>query len=555
MHKVKNGLAFLFIIFSLSLIKNCKGNRTFQQPNIVFIMTDDQSSLVPTREDEKFMFSDGNGRGVQSRPFGFCGDEEVHTPLIDDLAGKGMIFSRAYVSSAVCAPSRYTTLTGRYAGRCQGRSFINLHPEGTMTRIENNTELEEDRENLPRLLQKAGYRTGFVGKSHLVDHHLLRKQDWLENGLLVYEQDADPKSSEVNQAMQHNHRFWSNRLLDFGFDYANGIYAANLRELYNDSLNVHNVEWKNRAALEFIEQAAGEPFFLYYSETVPHGPAPWISRDGAYVHGLDANPGFTGEGYVEDPFSNMPAREQILHEVIAAGKNPDHAWLSWFDHAVGSVVRKLEEKGILENTLIVICSDHGNYNYGKSTIYEGGVRIPLMMYWPAGIKAGSRYDEMVQNTDFTPTFLELAGIDLTGIADLDGVSLKPTLAGAREAVHDQLYFEIGFARGVMTKDWKYIAVRYDEEAQRQIDKGVIFTGWNGHTYTKPYYIRNTHLGYHSVLLNPNYFEADQLYDLRNDPREKNNVFLKYPDKSEEMQNILKEQLSSFPERPYAEFTQ
>lgn len=82
----------------------------------------------------------------------------------------------------------------------------------------------------------------------------------------------------------------------YRFDYANGIYAANLRELYNDSLNVHNIEWKNQAALEFIDQAGDEPFFLYYSEMVPHGPALWIRRNGEYVFGLDANPGFTGEG-------------------------------------------------------------------------------------------------------------------------------------------------------------------------------------------------------------------------------------------------------------------
>ncbi len=551
----KQGCAFLFIILSLSLVKDCQGPDTFDAPNIIFIMTDDQSSLVPTPEDEEFMFSDGNGRGVQSRPFGFCGDEEVFTPIIDDLASKGMVFTRAYVSSSVCSPSRYTTLTGRYAGRCEGKSFLSLHPEGTMTRIENNTELEEHRENLPRLLQKAGYKTGFVGKSHLVDHHLLRKQNWEENGLQNYVQDADPKSADVNAAMKHNHLFWTNRLRDFGFDYANGIYAANLRELYNDSLNVHNVEWKNKAALEFIDQAAGEPFFLYYSETVPHGPAPWISKDGKYVYALDANPGFTGEGYVSDPFSNMPARDQILQEVIAAGKNPDHAWLTWFDHAVGSVVQKLEEKGILENTLIVICSDHGNYNYGKSTIYEGGVQIPLMMYWPAGIKAAGSYDELVQNIDFTPTFLDLAGVELSEAGPLDGVSLQPALTGASDALHDHLYFEIGFARGVMTKDWKYITVRYDEKAQSQIDEGVTFTGWNGHTFKKPYYIRNSHLGYHSVLLNPNYFDADQLYDLRTDPREKNNVFEQHPDKSEEMQNKLKDMLASFPNRPYGEFSQ
>ena len=534
-------------------IAGCKENEEAPRPNIIFIMTDDQSPLVPVPRDKEFDFSDGNRKGIQSHPFGFCGDTAVHTPIIDDLASKGMIFTRAYVSSSVCSPSRYTTLTGRYAGRCEGRYFTRLHPEGSMTRVENNTELEEDRINLPRLLQQAGYRTGFVGKSHIIDHHLLRKQDWEENGFIPYDQKADPKSPEVNEAMQHNHALWSDRIRDFGFDYANGIYAANLRELFNDSLNVHNIEWKNKAAIQFIKESSESPFFLYYSEMVPHGPAPWINRDGKYIYGLDANPGFTGEGYLKDEFENMPDRARILEEVRQAGKDPDHAWLTWFDHAVGSVIQTLKEQGILENTLIVICSDHGNYNYGKSTLYEGGVKIPLMMYWPQGIKPGVVYDELVQNIDFTPTFLELAGADLTRAGHLDGISLKNTLDGDMSAIHTELFFEIGFARGVLTKDWKYISVRYDEEMQAQMDEGKIFKGWNGHTHTLPYYIRNSHLGYHAALLNPNYFQADQLYDMKNDPGELNNISEDHPAQSEIMKAKLSEFLASFPNRPYGEF--
>ena len=300
--RVPGPAAILVITALLTLSFGCRTRADEpRRPNIIYIMTDDQSAVVPIPEDSEFDFADGNRRGIQSHPFGFCGDPDVHTPVIDDLARNGMIFNRAYVSSSVCSPSRYTTLTGRYAGRCEGNSFLQLHPEGEMTRVENNTELEEERENLPRLLQQAGYRTGFVGKSHVIDHYLLRKQNWEENGLMVYDQGADPKDPEVNEAMHHNHEFWANRILDFGFDYANGIYAANLLELRNDSLNVHNVEWKNEAALEFIDKYAEEPFFLYYSEMVPHGPAPWINRNGKYVYGLDANPHFTGEGYVEDP--------------------------------------------------------------------------------------------------------------------------------------------------------------------------------------------------------------------------------------------------------------
>lgn len=551
----------LVVIFA-AIVLGCKENMDSnmpQRPNIIFIMTDDQSGVVPNEEDKKTQFEDA--KGVQSHPFGFNGDDEVYTPIIDDLARGGMIFNSAYVSSSVCSPSRYAMLTGRYAGRSEGTSFMKLHPYGKMTRVENNTELEMHRENLPRLLQKAGYRTGFVGKNHVIDHEVLRKnkasfeESWGKYGLKNYDKNSDPNNPEVSKAMAHNHKEWAKRIKAYGFDYANGVYAANLRELFNDSLNVHNIEWKNKAALEFIDQAGDEPFFLYYSEMVPHGPAPWIKEKGKYKYGLDANPKFTGEGYVDETFENMPSRKQILAEVVEAGKDPDHAWLRWFDHAVGAVVAKLKEKGIYENTLIIITSDHGNYNLGKTTIYEGGIKVPLMMHWPAGIQPETNYDELVQNIDFTPTFLDLAGVDLNTVdSKMDGVSLKKVLKGNNNAVHDYLFFELGYARGVMTKEWKYITVRYDEKAQEQIDKGVIFKGWNGHDHKLPYYTRNSHLGYHAALLNEHYFEKNQLYDLKNDPAEKKNIVDLNTNKTKEMKKLLIKSLQSFPDRPYAEFT-
>jgi arylsulfatase A-like enzyme len=539
------------LMFSLLFLLNIVYAQ--QRPNIIFIMTDDQSSIIPSSKDAEFKFSDGNGRGIQSHPFGFNGDKDVHTPIIDGLAKNGIIFTNAYVSSAVCSPSRYTTLTGRYAGRCEGNSFMNLHPPGEMTRVENNTELEEHKDNLAKLLQKAGYKTGFVGKSHIIDHHILnRKNKWEELGLKYYEKEDDPKNPEVAKAMEYNHNFWANRIEDFGFDYANGVYAANLRELYNDSLNVHNLEWKNKAALDFIDQSGDEPFFLYYSETVPHGPAPWINKKGKYIYGLDANPHFTSAGFYPEEFVNMPNRQEILQEVKDAGKDPDHAWLTWFDKAVGSVVEKLKETGKLENTLIIITSDHGNYNYGKSTVYQGGVQVPLMMYWPTGIKAGLKYNELVQNIDYTPTFLELAGVDLKSVKELDGVSFKETLNGNTKPVHDYLFFEIGFARGVMTRDWKYITIRYDEKTEKQIAEGHVWTGWNKHKYTQPYYIRNSHLGYHAAKLNEHYFERDQLYNLKKDPKEDKNVFESNSKKAEQMKKLLAEKLKTFTDRPYGE---
>jgi len=105
---------------------------------------------------------------------------------------------------------------------------------------------------------------------------------------------------------------------------------------------------------------------------------------------------------------------------------------------------------------------------------------------------------------------------------------------------------------MMTKDWKYITVRYNEKAQKQINEGVILTGWNNHKYKQPYYIRNSHLGYHAALLNEHYFDRNQLFDMKNDPKEDQNIADSNPKKVKEMQKILVNTLKSFPGRPYGE---
>lgn len=514
------------------------------KPNIILIMTDDQSP-----------FPIETATTNQSRSFGFNGDNHVYTPNIDRLAKNGVVFTQAYVCTAVCAASRYSTLTGRYAGRCEAVSFIQLFPKGQFSRVENNTELEENMENFPRLLQKAGYITGFVGKSHVIDHYLLGASLTGDYGFMKVAKNADPNVPEVSAAMAFNHEYWVKRIKEFGFNYVNAVYAANLKELENDSLNVHNVEYKNKAALEFIDQCGSEPFFLYYSENIPHGPAPWIKSGGKYKYGLDANPKFTSKGYVDKDYGYLPSRDEIKQDVLSHGKDMDHAWLRWFDNAVGAVVNKLKEKGILENTVIIITSDHGQYNHGKATNYEGGVKIPLMVSWPAGIPSGTTYEELVQNIDFAPTFLDMAGIDLSSKKSLDGVSLKNVLLGTQKSpVHDYLFFEIGFARAVRTKNWKYITVRYDEATNAKIAKGDKFNGFNGEVLDLPYYVKNGQLGYYSAKNNPHYFESNQLYDMVNDPMETTNLFDSKQKEADELKQKLTVVLNSFTERPYAEFS-
>ena len=535
---MKKYFVYLFLVFNTSLLFG-------QQPNIVFIMTDDQSS-IPLRDSDNIN---------QSRPFGFNGDSKVHTPIIDNLASNGIVFNNAFVSSSICSPSRYSILTGKYAGRSEGTNFLNGYPIGQLSRVANNIELEENTNNLPKLLQAAGYNTAFIGKSHIVDHEFLNTYTQGNYGFMAYNQTDDPYVEAISDAMKFNHDKWADRIKDFGFDVVDAFYPANLRELKNDDLNVHNVEYKNKAVLDYIENASDDPFFIYYSETVPHGPAPFWSSNNDFYAGLDSDVNITAEGVLVQDYSYLPTRAQIKDEITnLPDKDIKQAWLRWFDHAVGAVVSKLEETGKLDNTIIVITSDHGDFNKGKSTNYDAGTKVPLMMYWPDGISTPSTYDELVQNIDFAPTFLDLAGVDISN-SEMDGVSLKEVITNnATEAVHDHLFFELGFSRAIRTKDWKYITVRYDDATNQRIANGDTFNGPNGTQVPLPFYIPNVSLGSLSAAAYPLYHVKDQLFDLNNDPYEEVNLFDTQLETATELRNTLRTELLTFIGRPYQEFT-
>ena len=168
-----------------------------ERPNIIVFITDDQSALNFPHP------------AYAAGSFGYE-NENVYTPNIDELASQGIVFSRAYVSSSVCAASRYSLLTGRYASRNQSEFFLKENPPNVPSRVENNVELEVDRPNLASILRENGYRTGFVGKSHVVSHaKALSYADWGETyDLKPYAKDADPRDPDVNAAMRFNHERW-----------------------------------------------------------------------------------------------------------------------------------------------------------------------------------------------------------------------------------------------------------------------------------------------------------------------------------------------------------
>ena len=492
--------------------------QTKRHPNVVVIYTDDQ--LFDT--------------------LGYLGGN-VLTPRIDAMARNGLIFDNHHCACTVCAPSRYSLLTGRYAGRCAHPQFLETFPPGTPLRVENNVYLEKDGRNLPACLSQSGYTTGMVGKWHLEP----RLHDRMQSVYKTFPQDADPNDPAIAAAVKFNHDEVARRIKAMGFDDARHVYWGNLKEVRLDALNYHNIDWSVEGAHEFIEANSDRPFFLYFSTTLHHGPHPKDS-----VFGKER---VSGEGLLDKPPEGMPPRDSIRQRLKEAGVPEETAYCTWLDDAVGSLLDKVESLGLKEDTLVIFSSDHGIWRNGKATCYDGGMRVPMVMYWPGTIRPGRRFDGLTQNIDLTPTLLELCGAAPAHGMKVDGKSLAEIIRGGEDPVHDSLFCELGYSRAVKTRDWKYIAIRYPKEIREKIAQGQKFNGWQGRNIDVPYLVANAHLGFHAARLNPSYFEVDQLYDLRKDPREERNVFHEKPKQAKEMKALLTEYLRKFDNRPFGEF--
>jgi len=495
--------------------------------------------------------------------FGFEG-RDCLTPTLDTLAGTGIRFNEAFAASTVCGPSRYALMTGRWPSRNTSQRFIARYPLGTVGRFAvSDTELEPDGQNLGAWLQQAGYRTGLVGKGHFTDDDLNNTNNWAAKGLLAYSKKAEPKTdATTNAKMRHNHRVLCQRMRTFGFDYVASYYKANLVELRSAALNVHNQEWITKGALDFIDENHNERFFLYMAPTITHGP---VRNDLSKT--LRADNAYTSAGYLpNEDYSFMPSRQQIIDEVKAARKHPVSARETWLDHSLAAIVKKLNQHGIRNDTLIIFTADHGEKTvsgplvWGKSSLYDIGMRVPLVLNWPNGIASpGRSYDEIVSQVDLAPTLLALTGAASLLTRAVDGVSLVSVLKGSDAVVRDALFCEIGYARAVRTKTFKYVAVRYTPEIYAQIDKGYLWERVEGNTATgrytepRPYYVNNRQLGSLSANTHSTYFDDDQLYSLANDSDEETNLYSQMPEVAELLKQRLTEYIGEIPGRPFGEF--
>ncbi len=484
------------------------------RPNIIRFISDDTSRQM-------LGYSGGN----------------VLTPTIDSIAANGAVFNAFHCPSTVCMASRYAALTGHYCGRCPAPSFRKAFPADQPYSIGFNTHIIPGVEKtVGHVLQDAGYTTGYVGKWHTGPEEAALGTKW-------FNVDDDPADPAVDGKLTAHQERLCQQIRNNGFDFAGGISWGNPQpgDRQIRKLEVHNLEWMTHNALSFLDDCLGEvPVFLNYALTPIHG--------NGHIESLLTDPRLTPAGYLEDHLGCMPERAAIYERIIDAGLPFDFitAGALWMDDAIAAVMQKVRDAGQWDNTIFIYTSDHGACE-DKSTIYQGGVHIPCVMQWPGVITFGRTISALCQNIDWLPTFAEIAGADVPDDIVVDGASLVPLLRGETHEVdgREDLYFEFGHTRGVRTPRWKYIAFRLPPDSLDKMKHGEYDRACdhNGHTFDVAKCL--------CVERHPDFFAADQLYDLTADPDETRNLAGDpvYADVLQEMQDRLRRYLHTF-EHPF-----
>ena len=476
------------------------------RPNIIFFLVDDYDK-------------------PETSPYG----GKVLTPNLDRLAREGMLFHNAYVTSTVCTPSRYTMLTGRYAGSSHSDKFLSEFPLGNQSLPAFNVALEDDNMNVGAVLAQNGYATGFVGKYHVGPEH--DEAYYKKHGIHDIPKNAE-YTDRRNKLKFSNEKIYRKLIKDRGFTWARNVYWGNMKAPFKG----HNPEWTTAAAIEFIEKHQDKPFYLHLCSTLLHGP------NGEWHRSLVSKELVTGEGILDKPVNSQPSRESVLRRVKEAGLTENEAGYTWMDDGIGVILDKLDELGISDNTIFLFVSDHGSS--GKGSVFRNrAMEVPCIIRWPDGIKAGTVTDELMQSTDFVATWFDVADVKVPESYRMDGKSFASLFKKPDEPYRDYVYGEMGAARSIKTKEWSLITLRYPKEILARKGRTIKqLAGLSGGISRAGYAHKNA-------------FDTDQLYNFLQDPKEQSNLAddPEYASELRKMKRTLTAVLKRFPERPYGEF--
>ena len=417
--------------------------RTAKRPNIVCIL----------------------GEGLRSDEFSLVGNTILKTPNMDRIGKEGFLFNNAFVINALCLPARATTLTGLYS-----------HTTGAVSNVEGN--LPGNVAIVSELLQKGGYETAFIGKSHV--HGALMDHYW--DYYFGFSGQADYYRPVITEGVRG--KFSEAKLYE-------GEYVDDLL---------------TRKAVDWLQQERSEPFCLFLWFYAPHAP---FYRPKDMVNAFNGIPipvpstfdedlnGYAGKSRAVAHSDNQIGSAELhdddprsLEELVK-----DHySGVEDNDRNVGRVLREIEHQNALNETAVLLSSDHGfflgeHHFYDKRLMYEPSIRIPMMVRYPPRIPAGGRSDKMALNLDIAPTLLDLAGLSVPAV--MQGKSLLPIMQGSNQVK--------------WRTDWLYEYYEYPGFENVKPCRGV---------RTERYKLIH-------FFLEPEEFE---LYDLKIDPDEKSNLY-------------------------------
>ena len=384
---------------------------------------------------------------------GGLADGDLPTPNIDAIAANGVVFANGYAGNATCAPSRAAIMTGRYATRF-GFEFtpapvafhrllgsFDYSPRDAIfheDRIAGTIPLDEQglppsETTMAEVLQARGYQTLFIGKWHLGEAEPFQPQnqgfdEWVGfyPGASLFLPVDDPDAVNLRQ--------------DFDpidpFLWANLNYAVRWNGSERFPPDGYMTDYFADQAVRAIDANANRPFFLYLALNAPHTPLQALRSD---VEALS---------HIEDE------RLRIYAAMIRA-----------VDRAVGRVRAELEAQGLAENTLLVFSSDNGAPGYigfddlnapyrgWKASFFEGGIRVPMLVEWPARIPAGTVIDTPVAHVDLFATAAQAAGAHMPADRTIDGIDLMPLIAG-QPGPDRALFWRSGHYRVLLDAGWK-----------------------------------------------------------------------------------------------------
>ena len=467
------------------LISGCAPSSDERPPNIIYMLADDL----------------GYGE------LGTYGQTQIRTPNLDALAMQGMRFTQHYSGSPVCAPSRGTLLTGLSTLRSQIRDNFEVggYPDpdelGQMP-------LDSSTYTIGTMLQDAGYVTGAIGKWGLGGRESVGQPRF---------QGFDYFFGYLDQQLAHNfyptHLWRNGERVELDNEYFSphqvfeGDDPDDPEQYRQYQGNEYSLDVMADDALRFIEENQERPFFLYLPFTIPHvalqvPDSSLMEYDGA----------FEEEPYLGDP-TYLPHYRPLSAYAAMITRMDDH---------IGRILEQLNALGLDENTVVMFTSDNGTTYTGgvdaeffestaglrglKGSLYEGGIRVPLIARWPGHIEPGAESEYVSAFWDMMPTFADIAGVEAP--SDLDGVSMLPALLGEEQSNDRPLY-------------WEYHGL------------------WDGAQAVRMGRWKGVRLGGHDDANAP-----VELYDLDTDPFETTDVSAQHPDIVEQLRRVMQSRTPS-----------